>query len=210
MVRKGADPSNPGSHESAPSATKTTTPPPAYAMNPDLVISKRLNHAMDEIRDLQRQLEALKTDFAESRSSLQSEISSTKRTLSTVLRKEGMRARNKALGPAEPYQVPRRTPLPECERSRLNIEISKQSEAQNSVDIQGHTPTSPAMDTQPRLVAGSLITCLFSVRNLGPLVAGVVLRVVFFGCLTDLCIRVLAPPYLLGSAGLLAFIKSSA
>jgi hypothetical protein len=190
------------------SATKTNTPPPAYATNLDLVTSKRLNHAMDEIRDLQRQLEVLRNDFAESRSSLQCEMSSTKRTLSTVLRKEGMRARNKVFGSAEPYQVPRRMPLPECERSRLKVEVSKEGEAQNCADGPKQIATSPATDAQPRSGSSRWITSIFSTHILGPLVTGAVLRVIFFGCLTDLCIRLAASPYLSGSAGLIALIKS--
>ena len=195
------------SHEIALSVNKANTPPPAYATNVELVTSKRLNHAMDEIRDLQRQLEVLRSDFAESRLSLQSEMSSTKRTLSTVLRKEGMRARNKVFGSAELYQLPRRTPLVESERSRLHVEVSKQADAQNSVATPAPVPVSSHEDVRLKPKMWESATSMASPQLLGPLVAGAVLRVFLFGCLTDLCIRMVDSVSTLGSTGLFGFVR---
>jgi hypothetical protein len=210
MIKKAGHLTDLATHELALSASKTNTPPPAYAANPDLVTSKRLNHAMDEIRDLQRQLDVLRSDLAESRSSLQSEMCSTKRTLSTVLRKEGLRARNKVFGSAEPYPVPRRTPLTECERSGLKVEVSKQGDAEKSTDGQTHIATAPAKDIQTKSGLSKWTTTMFSAQILGSVVTGAVLRVFFFGCLTDLCIRLAGSPYTPGSTSLGAMIRSPA
>ncbi|EHY54025.1 hypothetical protein HRR83_004670 [Exophiala dermatitidis] len=56
--------------------------------NPDLVWQKRLSHAMDEIRDLQRQLLDMKNQVAASTESLQTELAEVKTAMSSVLRKE--------------------------------------------------------------------------------------------------------------------------
>ena len=204
LIKRAVPGTDSASHEIALSDIKAHTPPPAYATNPELVTLKRLNHAMDEIRDLQRQLEIMRSDFAESRSFLQGEMSSTKRTLSTVLRKEGMRARNKVFGSAEPYQVPRRTHLPESERSRLYVEISKQGGTRNPVVSSGRVSLSCHDDRQVKPETSKSTSQTISVQLLGPLVLGAVLRVFLFGCLTDLCIRVAGSTYALGSTGLLA------
>lgn len=73
------------------------TPPPAYAQNPELVWQKRFSHAMDEIRDLQRQLQVLKSDVNGSTMSFQNELSGVKTTISSLLRKETLGLRNRSL-----------------------------------------------------------------------------------------------------------------
>ncbi|KAL2416813.1 hypothetical protein ABEF95_005490 [Exophiala dermatitidis] len=73
------------------------TPPPAYAQNPELVWQKRFSHAMDEIRDLQRQLLALKSDVSGSTMSFQRELSGIKTAVNSVLRKETFSVKNRSL-----------------------------------------------------------------------------------------------------------------
>ncbi|OQV03104.1 hypothetical protein CLAIMM_08196 [Cladophialophora immunda] len=74
-----------------------STPPPAYAQCSELVWQKRLNHAMDEIHDLQRQIQVLRNDFSASTVSCRSELSDVKSTVSSVLRKETLMSRNRSL-----------------------------------------------------------------------------------------------------------------
>ncbi|EXJ84702.1 hypothetical protein A1O3_05372 [Capronia epimyces CBS 606.96] len=73
------------------------TPPPAYAQNPELVWQKRFSHAMDEVRDLQRQLLVLKNDVSGSNMSFQNELSGIKTTINSLLRKETFTLRNRSL-----------------------------------------------------------------------------------------------------------------
>ncbi|EXJ94095.1 hypothetical protein A1O1_02488 [Capronia coronata CBS 617.96] len=91
------------------------SPPPAYTQNPELVWQKRFSHAMDEVRDLQRQLTALKNDALDEMRDLQrqlqllemdvhgstvsvhSELSGIKTTINSLLRKETFSLRNKSL-----------------------------------------------------------------------------------------------------------------
>jgi hypothetical protein len=73
------------------------TPPPAYAQNPELVWQKRFNHAMDEIRDLQRQIQGLRADVSGSNTMFQDELSKVKTTMHSVLRKETLTVRNRSI-----------------------------------------------------------------------------------------------------------------
>ncbi|KAK4940838.1 hypothetical protein LTR10_019110 [Elasticomyces elasticus] len=73
------------------------TPPPAYAQNPELVWQKLFAHAMDEIRDLQRQVQVLKNDVNGSNMSFQNDLSGIKTTINSVLRKETLTLRNRSL-----------------------------------------------------------------------------------------------------------------
>ncbi|KAJ9501481.1 hypothetical protein LTR99_004471 [Exophiala xenobiotica] len=73
------------------------TPPPAYAHNPELVWQRRFAHAMDEIRDLQRQIQTLRTDVNGSNLSMQNELSGIKNTVHSVLRKETLTLRNRSI-----------------------------------------------------------------------------------------------------------------
>ncbi|KAK5056612.1 hypothetical protein LTR84_012144 [Exophiala bonariae] len=50
------------------------TPPPAYPQNADLALQKRFTYAMDEIRELQQQILAMKSDFSVSHDSLKKEL----------------------------------------------------------------------------------------------------------------------------------------
>jgi hypothetical protein len=72
------------------------TPPPAYAHNPELVWQKRFGHAMDEIRDLQRQLQTLRSEVNGSNASFQTELSTVKTNMDSVLRKETLSVRNRS------------------------------------------------------------------------------------------------------------------
>jgi hypothetical protein len=73
------------------------TPPPVYAHNPELVWQKRFGHAMDEIRDLQRQLQTLRSEVNGSNASFQTELSTVRTTMESVLRKETFSVRNRSL-----------------------------------------------------------------------------------------------------------------
>ena len=78
----------------SPPVKGTATPPPAaYTNNPNLVSHRRVDHAMDEIRDLHTQLEAMKTYNADFRK----EIIGLRNTLSSVLRKESATVRKRSL-----------------------------------------------------------------------------------------------------------------
>ncbi|RMZ92000.1 hypothetical protein DV736_g759, partial [Chaetothyriales sp. CBS 134916] len=74
-------------------------PPPAYTKNPELVWQRRFNHAMDEIRDLQAQLQALRQGLSGSSTSFRRELSGLRTTLGSVLRKESVLSRNRNLSP---------------------------------------------------------------------------------------------------------------
>lgn len=50
------------------------TPPPAYPPNPDLALQKRFTYAIDEIRELQQQITAMKSDLSVSHDSLKKEL----------------------------------------------------------------------------------------------------------------------------------------
>ncbi|KAI1624241.1 hypothetical protein EDD37DRAFT_543493, partial [Exophiala viscosa] len=64
------------------------TPPPAYSENSELIWQKRFAHAMDEVRDLQRQLQELQNKVEESNMSVQNDMSGLRMTVNSVLRKE--------------------------------------------------------------------------------------------------------------------------
>lgn len=59
-----------------------------FDMNSDLVMSRRLNHAMDEIKTLQQQMMNMKQEFTGSTMCLQNELSGLRKSMTTVLRKE--------------------------------------------------------------------------------------------------------------------------
>ncbi|RVX66033.1 hypothetical protein B0A52_10120 [Exophiala mesophila] len=88
------------------------TPPPAYAQSPELVWQKRFNHAMDEIRDLQGQIQTMKTEFDGSTMSLQTELCGVKTTMTSVLRKETLTLRNRSFstGVTETWSAPQNAP----------------------------------------------------------------------------------------------------
>jgi hypothetical protein len=188
------------------SAGKHNSPPPAYAISPDLVNQKRLSHAMDEIRDLQTQLLALKKDLNGSSMSLRNELSGMRRTLSSVLKKESFRSRNRQFG-VEPYLVPRGLPSPERERerSRLHLEVGKE----RLVETTTTTTTAPKQAPPPPENAPSSVVSevdhrsaffrwsaiMISGQLIGSAVSGALLRTFFLGCLAELTIRVVSSPY---------------
>ncbi|OAP57291.1 hypothetical protein AYL99_08029 [Fonsecaea erecta] len=85
------------------------TPPPAYGQSPELVWQKRFDHAMDEIRDLQREIQALRGDISDSNMSFQGDLSGLKSTMASVLRKEtfSLRSRSLSLGLQETWSMQR-------------------------------------------------------------------------------------------------------
>ena len=78
---------------SPPMKGTPSPPPPAYTYNPELVSHKRLDHAMDEIRDLYMQLDAMKR----SSTIVDKELTELRSTLSTMLRKESTMVRTRSL-----------------------------------------------------------------------------------------------------------------
>ncbi|KAJ9661547.1 hypothetical protein H2198_001927 [Neophaeococcomyces mojaviensis] len=64
------------------------TPEPAYEKNPNLIVKKRLGHAMTEIEELQTQLRLLKDEMSNTTSTLRAEIAELKQTMSCLIRKE--------------------------------------------------------------------------------------------------------------------------
>ena len=184
------------------SAGKHSTPPPAYAISPDLVNQKRLSHAMDEIRDLQHQVQALKNDLNGSNTSLKNELFGMRRTLSSVLKKENLRSRNRNFG-VEPYLVPRGLPSPERERerSRLHLEVGKEKPQETTTAHQQppsppkHAPASAASEANGRSALFSWTAITFSGQLFGSAVSGAILRMLFLGYLADLGIRVVSSPY---------------
>jgi hypothetical protein len=183
------------------------TPPPAYAISPDLVNRKRLSHAMDEIRDLQTQLLALKNDLNGSNVSLRNELSGMRRTLSSVLKKESFRSRNRQFG-VEPYPVPRGLPSPERERerSRLHLEVGKERPVETTTAPQQappppenapseNAPSSVVREADHRSAFFRWSAIMVSGQLIGSAVSGVLLRTFFLGCLAELTIRVVTSPH---------------
>ncbi|OCT44839.1 hypothetical protein CLCR_05610 [Cladophialophora carrionii] len=152
------------------------TPPPAYAQTPDLVWQKRFNHAMDEIRDLQRQIQSLKTDFSGSSTSLQTELSAVKTTMNSVLRKESFTARNRSLSlnmqETWATQGIPRSPLinevlPDFRITLLSREKSHRGEASPNLlspGLQLRGPLSPGMPS-PGLSSPGMPSPTFSVYS---------------------------------------------
>ena len=89
------------SHSSRP-AQGGATPPPAYSSNNELVLEKRLSHALDEIKDLQRQLTSFKEELIVSKTSLQNELTDLKAIVDSVLRKEIRQGHNVEDQPVSP------------------------------------------------------------------------------------------------------------
>ena len=113
------------------------SPPPAYAHNPELVWQRRFNHAMDEIRDLQAQVQALKRGLNGSSMCLKKELSGMRNTLGSMLRKESVLLKSRSL-------------------SLTSLNLTAEG-AWTSI------PTSPAMITEPpsprpKLPANQILT----------------------------------------------------
>lgn len=62
--------------------------PGEYTQNNDLLLQKRLGHAMDEIQDLQTKIAQLKEEMGGSNTCIQHELSGLRKTMTSVLRKE--------------------------------------------------------------------------------------------------------------------------
>lgn len=72
-------------------ASPWTKPPPPLPMqteNSELVMKRRLGHALDEIRDLQSQVEKLKLELDASQSGLQNEVASLREAMSAIISKK--------------------------------------------------------------------------------------------------------------------------
>ena len=172
---------------------QTTSPPPAYAINPDLMNQKRLNHAMDEIRDLQSQMRALRRDLSGSTMSLQNELSGMKRTLLSVLRKENLlRKQNRSFG-VEVYPVPRRSPTSDNERSRLNQEVGKERPVESTTATANAAPESPsASEVVSKQPLSAWTAIMVAGQLLGIAMSNNVLRVLLFGCIADMGLRAIS------------------
>ena len=191
LKNEGKD-TGPVSRGLALSLGKTSSPPPAYATNPDLVTQKRLNHAMDEIRDLQNQVQALKSDLTGSSTSFRNELSGMKRTLSTVLRKEAMRTRSRPSGPEPPHLL-RKSSLSESESGGETLDVLKEDPAEESATSdEKAAPADKDAETRGAQEKTSIVQWAALVASghfFGPLVPGILLRVVLFGCLTEWIVR---------------------
>lgn len=143
------------------------TPPPAYAQSPDLLWQRRLTHAMDEIRDLQKQLQDLRDDFKGSNDSLQCDMSGIKTTLQSVLRKETMTIRHRAapfgVQDAWSSQTLPRSPL--VHEIRPSMTLDKISSCQDRSDKSESFPPEPLSPgpLSPDLVSPALASPTFSV-----------------------------------------------
>ncbi|KAK5208341.1 hypothetical protein LTR72_005957 [Exophiala xenobiotica] len=72
------DPSTLARKRTAKLNPSPATPPPAYLQNQDMVWQKRFNHAMDEIRELQQQMQTLKRELDTAQTALRDEMISIK------------------------------------------------------------------------------------------------------------------------------------
>ena len=63
---------------------------PSYDEGSELVLKKRMSHAMEEIQDLQAQLIHLKQEMSGSTTCIQNELSGLRKTMTCVIRKEKM------------------------------------------------------------------------------------------------------------------------
>ncbi|KAK5096216.1 hypothetical protein LTR70_003147 [Exophiala xenobiotica] len=74
---------------SVPAIARENSPPlPAYEKNTELLVKKRLSHAMGEIEDLQMQMLQLKKDITSSVSCLQTEMAGMRKAMTSMVRKE--------------------------------------------------------------------------------------------------------------------------
>ncbi|KIW99946.1 uncharacterized protein Z518_10874 [Rhinocladiella mackenziei CBS 650.93] len=137
------------------------TPPPAYAQNPELVWQKRFNHAMDEIRDLQRQIQVLRNDVNGSNMSFRSELSGIKTTVNSVLRKETLTLRNRSLsmGIQETWSTQSTPRSPLVNEIRPSWIVEKNDPAAPSSPLKEkshHHINMAAIPTSPKLLSPGL------------------------------------------------------
>ncbi|KAK5445152.1 hypothetical protein LTS15_010243 [Exophiala xenobiotica] len=127
-------------------AIQQLTPPPGYAQSTELMWQRLFAHAMDEIRDLQHQLQMLRSDVNGSNTSVQSELSGIKATIHSVLRKETLTLRNRSisLGTQEMWSTqngPPRSPLVNEVRPSISPEKASFYEKRRNNSV----PPSPKM-----------------------------------------------------------------
>jgi len=78
-----------------PSKHPKQAKPPSYDEGSELVLRKRMSHAMDEIQDLQAQLVHLKQELSGSTTCIQNELSGLRKTMTCVIRKEKLSAKQR-------------------------------------------------------------------------------------------------------------------
>lgn len=88
-----------------------------YTQKPELVVTKRLEFALNEIRDLQGQLVSLKQELGGSTSCLQNELSGLRKTMTCVIRKEKM-----GVKPRSPIQTNVSHQVFVQNESRINVQ----------------------------------------------------------------------------------------
>jgi len=71
--------------------------PASYDEGSELVLKKRMSHAMDEIQDLQAQLVHLKQELSGSTTCIQNELSGLRKTMTCVIRKEKLNPKQRML-----------------------------------------------------------------------------------------------------------------
>ena len=132
-------------------------PPSAYTSNPELVWQRRFNHAMDEIRDLQAQLQVLRQGLNGSSTCFRRELSGLRNTLGSVLRKETVLSRNRSLSNWSQSlllqantegQVQTRLPAPHLPRGpppRLQLPDLKTANLRSRLHKISLPPTSPTV-----------------------------------------------------------------
>ncbi|KIW98294.1 uncharacterized protein Z519_01878 [Cladophialophora bantiana CBS 173.52] len=155
------------------------SPPPAYAQSVELIWQKRLNHAMDEIHDLQRQIQVLRNDFNLSNTSHRSELSDVKSTVTSVLRKETLSLRNRSLslGMQETWSMQNipRSPLVNEVLPDFVVDKASMSPRHRSLHVplspkplspslQSHGPPSPGMHS-PGLPSPGIPSPTFSIYS---------------------------------------------
>ena len=205
LATKGEQASRSRGHDSRSSSAGSAdySPPPEHGIKADLVHWKRLSHAMDEIRDLQGQLQALRKELSGVAVALQNDVSGMKSTLSTVLRKENLRVRSRSIPTEAAYYPvpPRRSPLAEPDRARPVVDAG---EKERCLKVVSENTTPPEEEEEeeedssrdskggnrPSLLKWTAV--LVSGHAVGLTVSAALLRILLVGYLADLAIRTLA------------------
>lgn len=110
---------------SAPSEAEAIEhePQPEYARHTELLLKRRLGHAMEEIDELQKKYQILGKEFVRSTSCLQNELSGLRKTMTCVLVKEKMTyARRSSTSPA-----PRHTDMVPVREHKLDVTLEPSS-----------------------------------------------------------------------------------
>lgn len=80
-----------------PQQQQKKSEPASYDEGSELVLKKRMSHAMDEIQDLQAQLVHLKQELNGSTTCIQNELSGLRKTMTCVIRKEKMNLKQRTM-----------------------------------------------------------------------------------------------------------------